>query len=70
MEIVPVKNAKKLMFAALAALMIAGSLSAVSGATSMRSFGPVAVVGEGPSPLPVVVSSVPDNDAISFGTHF
>jgi hypothetical protein len=36
----------------------------------MRSFGPVAVVGEGPSPLPVIVSSVPDNDAISFGTHF
>ncbi len=64
------KNAKKLMFAALAALMIAGSLSAVSGPTSMNSFGPVAVVGEGSSPLPVVVSSVPDNDALSFGTHF
>ena len=65
-----VKNAKKLMFAALAALMIAGSLSAVSGATSMSSFGPVAVVGEGPSPLPVVLSAVPDNDTSSFGKHF
>lgn len=66
----PLKNAKKLMFAALAALMIAGSLSAVTGATSMSSFGPVAVVGEGPSPLPVVLSAVPDNDTSSFGKHF
>jgi hypothetical protein len=65
-----VKNAKKLMFAALAALMIAGSLSAVSGATSISSFGPVAVIGEGPSPMPVVLSSVPDNDTTSFGQHF
>ncbi len=64
------KNAKKLMFAALAALMIAGSLSAVSGATSMNSFGPVAVVGEGTAPLPVVLSSVPDNDTSSFSKQF
>ena len=64
------KNAKKLMFAALAALMIAGSLSAVSGATSMNSFGPVAIAGDGASPLPVVLSAVPDNDTSSFGKHF
>lgn len=64
------KNAKKLVFAALAALMIAGSLSAVSGPTSMNSFAPVAVAGEGSSPLPAAVSAVPDNDAVSFGTHF
>ncbi len=64
------KNAKKMVFAALAALMIAGSLSAVSSATSTSSLGPVAVVGEGSSPLPVVVSAVPDNNTISFGKHF
>lgn len=64
------KNAKKLMFAALAALMIAGSLSAVSGATSMNSFSPVAIAGEGSSPLPVVLSAVPDNDTRSFDKHF
>ncbi|MFZ0315161.1 MAG: hypothetical protein WAL85_20845 [Candidatus Korobacteraceae bacterium] len=63
------KNAKKLMFAALAALMIAGSLSAVSGATSMNSYGSVAIIGEGPAPLPVG-SSVPDNDSASFGKRF
>jgi len=65
-----VKNAKKLMFAALAALMIAGSLSAVSGATSMTSFSPGTIAGEGSSPLPVVLSAVSDNDARSFGKHF
>ena len=64
------KNAKKLMFAALAALMIAGSLSAVSGATSVSSVGSLATVGEGPSPMPVVLSSAPDNDTTSFGQRF
>lgn len=63
-------NAKKLTLAALAALMLAGSLSAISGATPMGSFGVVAVVGEGSSPCPVVLSSVSDNDAASFGKNF
>ncbi len=64
------KNAKKLMFAALAALMIAGSLGAVSGATSISPIGPVAVIGEGSSPLPAVLSSVPESGASSFGKQF
>ena len=64
------KNVKKLMLAPLAALMIAGALSAISGATAMTSSSPVAVVGEGASPFPVVLSSAPDNDTTSFGEHF
>jgi len=63
-----VKLMKKWMIATCAALMLAGALCSISGATSMRSLGPVAVVGEGSSPLPVVLSS--DNDAISSGNRF
>ncbi len=57
------------MIATLAALMLAGALSSISGATSLRSVGPVAVVGEGTSPVPIVLS-VPDNDATSLGNRF
>ena len=64
------KLVKKWMLATVAALMLAGALCSISGATSMRSLGPVAVVGEGSSPLPVVLSSAPDNDATSFGNRF
>jgi hypothetical protein len=64
-----VKNLKKCMLATLAALMLAGALSSISDATALRSVGPVAVVGEGSSPLPIVLS-VPDSDATSFGTRF
>jgi hypothetical protein len=65
-----VKLLKKWMLATLAVVMLAGALSSISGVTSMRSLGPVAVVGEGSSPLPVVLSSVPDNDATSSGNRF
>jgi hypothetical protein len=64
-----VKHLKKWMIATLAALMLAGALSSISGATSLRSVGPVAVVGEGTSPVPIVLS-VPDNDATSSGNRF
>jgi hypothetical protein len=64
-----VKHLKKCMLATLAALMLAGALSSISGATPLRSVGPVAVVGEGSSPVPIVLS-VPDNDATSLGNHF
>ena len=64
------KHLKKWMLATLAALMLAGALSSISGAASMRSLGPIAVVGEGSAPLPVVVSSVPDDDATSLGNRF
>jgi hypothetical protein len=64
-----VKQLKKCMLATLAALMLAGALSSISGATALRSVAAVAVVGEGSSPVPMVIS-VPDNDATSLGTRF
>ena len=63
------KYLKKIMLATAAVLMLAGALSSISGATPLRSVGPVAVVGEGSSPVPIVLS-VPDNDATSLGTRF
>lgn len=63
------KHLKKCMLATLAALMLAGALSSISGATPLRSVGPVAVVGEGSSPVPIVLS-VSDNDATSLGNRF
>lgn len=63
------KNLKKWMLATLAALMLAGALSSISGATALRSVGSVAVVGEGSSPLPIMLS-VPDNDAASSANRF
>lgn len=43
----------KLLTAILAALMIAGGLSAISGATPIDSRNNAVIVGEGPSPLPL-----------------
>lgn len=63
------KHFKKCMLATLAALMLAGALSSISGATSLRSVGPVAVVGEGSSPVPIVLS-VSDDTATSLGNRF
>ena len=63
------KFLKKIMLATFAVLMLAGALSSISGATALRSVGPVAVVGEGSSPLPIVLS-VPDNDSASLGNRF
>ena len=61
---------KKLMIAALAALMLAGSLSAVTNATSMSSVPSVAIVGEGSSPIPLALSASPNSEATSLGTRF
>lgn len=44
----------KLMTAILAALMIAGGLSAISGATAVPSHNNIVIVGEGSSPVPLV----------------
>ena len=63
------KLMKKWMIATLAALMLAGALCSISG-PSMRSLDPVAVVGEGSSPLPVVLTSGADNDTTSSGNRF
>lgn len=63
------KHLKKCMLATLAALMLAGALSSISGATALRSVAPIAVLGEGSSPVPIVIS-VPDTNATSLGTRF
>lgn len=60
---------KKIMLATLAVLMLAGALSSISGAAALRSVGPVAVAGEGSSPVPMVLS-VQDNDSTSLGNRF
>lgn len=46
---------KQTMIAALAALMLAGALSAVSGATSVASPNAVVVIGEGSAPFPTTL---------------
>ena len=48
---------KKTMIAALAALMLAGALSAVSGATSVGSLNTVVVIAEGSAPMPLALPS-------------
>jgi hypothetical protein len=44
----------KLLTAIVATLMIAGGLSAISGATPIDPHNNIAIVGEGPSPLPML----------------
>jgi hypothetical protein len=46
----------KLLTAIVAALMVAGSLSAISGATPIDTRNNVAVAGEGSSPLPLAAA--------------
>ena len=43
---------KKTIIAALASLMLAGAISAVSGATTPIAHGTVVIVGDGASPIP------------------
>jgi hypothetical protein len=45
---------KQTMIAALAALMLAGALSAVSDATSVDSLKTVVMIGEGTAPMPTL----------------
>lgn len=61
---------KKTMIAALAALMLAGALSAVSGATSVGSANTV-VIGDGAAPIPPALPSADANsDLTSLKTKF
>ena len=46
---------KQTMIAALAALMLAGALSAVSGASSVGSLNSVVVIAEGSAPIPTTL---------------
>lgn len=64
------KHIKKMMFAALAALMVAGTLCSIDGATSLNSLGPIVVVGEGVSPIPVVQLPAPDQATTSLADRF
>lgn len=64
---------KKITIGALAALMLAGALSAANDATSIISLHSVAVVGEGTSPFPipsVMSPDAPNGDTTSLGTQF
>ena len=64
---------KKMTIAALAALALAGALSAASDATCIISLHSVAVVSEGPLHFPVPLVQSPDtsnSDTTSLGTHF
>ena len=62
---------KKTMIATLAALMFAGALSAVGGATSVSSTMPVLVIGEGSAPIPLTLPSAGANsDSSSPTTNF
>ena len=46
---------KQTVIAALAALMLAGAFSAISGATSVPSPNAVVVIGEGCAPMPTTL---------------
>ena len=62
---------KKTMIAALAALMLAGALSAVSGASSVSSANTVIVIGEGSAPMPLTLPRADTySDAPSLTTKF
>ncbi len=62
---------KKTMIAILAALMFAGTLSAVGGATSVGTTTPVLVIGEGSAPMPLTLPAGDTNDdSPSLATKF
>ncbi len=64
---------KKISIAALAALMLAGALSAASDAASIISSHSVVLVGEGSSPFPIPLTlshETPNSDTTSLGTQF
>lgn len=46
----------KLLTAIVSALMLAGALSAISGGSAVPTHSGVAIVGEGSSPLPILLS--------------
>lgn len=62
---------KKTMIASLAALMLAGALSAVSGATSVGSAKTFIVIGDGAAPVPPALPPADANsDLTSHNTKF
>jgi len=62
---------KKTMIATLAALMLAGALSAVGGATSVSATTAVNILGEGSAPIPSALpSAAPNSDCSSLTNQF
>lgn len=61
---------KKLITAVLAALMLAGALCAISGATPTGQDHSVAIVGEGTSPFPVLLSTNGPTSEATLASHF
>jgi len=62
---------KKTMIATLAALMLAGALSAVGGATSASATTPVNIIGEGSAPVPMAPPfGSPNSDSSSLTNKF
>lgn len=64
------KNLKKLLFAPVAALALAGALSAINGAAWINPSGSITIVGEGASPCPMVLATVPASRNSSSGERF
>ncbi len=61
---------KNLITAIFAALMLAGALCAISGATSTGPSHSVAIVGEGTSPFPVLLSTNGSTSETTLASHF
>ena len=62
---------KKTLIATLAALTLAGALTAVSDATSVGSSAPIVLVGDGSAPIPLALPPADINsDSTSLNTHF
>jgi hypothetical protein len=60
----------KFVTAILAILMLAGALCAISGATPLTQYHSVAIVGEGTSPFPVMLSSNASTSETTLASHF
>jgi hypothetical protein len=56
---------KRTIIAALASLMLAGAICAVSGATINRETGMVVLAGDGTAPMPVPPTDGPSVDTLS-----
>jgi hypothetical protein len=61
---------KTIITAVLAALMLAGALCAISGAIPTGQGQSVAIVGEGTSPFPVLLSTNGSTSETTLASHF
>jgi hypothetical protein len=65
-----VATMKKIITAVLAALMLAGALCAISGAAPIGQYHSVAIVGEGTSPFPMLMSPNSSTGQSTLAGHF